>query len=219
MKPDRIRVFLVDDHTFVREWLGNLLRLEPDIEVVGEAQEPGPALLAMESLRPDVAVVDLSLKQGSGLDLIKSICARLPETRPLVLSMHEEISYVERSLRAGACGYVMKGEATRQILPAIRQVHAGRVFADPQVLAQLAERMVGRAPHGAANSLDLLSDREAEVFRLLGAGHSTQRIADDLRVSQKTVQTYCSRIKDKLGLEDGRQLLQSAIRWHQARHP
>ncbi len=217
MSSDRIRVFIVDDHPLVREWLGNLLRLENDLEVSGEASEPATALAAMTAAPPDVAVVDLSLKRGSGLELIKEIQAHLPDTRALVLSMHEEIGDVERALRAGARGYVMKRESTSQIVAAIRQVHAGRVYADASVLAQLAARMIGRPAQDPARAAETLSDRELDVFRRLGEGHTTRRIADDLGVSQKTVQTYCARIKEKFGLGDGTELVQAAIRGCQSK--
>lgn len=218
MISNPIRVFIVDDHPLVREWLGNLLRFEKDIEVTGQASEPGAAMSLMETNPPDVAVVDLSLQRGSGLDLIKSIDARLPETRSLILSMHDEIGDVARCLRAGARGYVMKKESTSQIVAAIRQVHAGGLYADAHVLAQLAERMLGRASVGAAPA-EILSDRELDVFRRIGEGHATRRIAEDLGVSQKTVQTYCARIKEKLGLGDGSELLQAAMRARENKHP
>jgi DNA-binding NarL/FixJ family response regulator len=210
---ERIRVFLVDDHPFVREWLRTLLGMEPDIDVVGEADDSVAAVAAMEKQQTDVAVVDLSLKRSSGLDLIKLMRARLPDTRTLVLSMHEENSDVERALRAGARGYVMKSESTSQIIPAIRQVHAGKIYAAPHVLAQLAERMLGQSQRDLESASEILSDRELDVFRRIGDGHSTRRIAEDLNVSQKTVQTYCARIKEKLGLDDGTELLQTATRW------
>lgn len=218
MSSPNIRVFLVDDHPLVREWLGTLLRLEKDIEIVGEASEPGAAMAMMEPRPPDVVVVDLSLQRGSGLDLIKAVDERFPDTRSLVLSMHEEIGDVARALRAGARGYVMKRESTNQIIPAIRQVHAGTLFVNPQVLAQLAERMVGRSSQKPAAE-ETLSDRELDVFRRLGEGHPTRRIADDLGVSQKTVQTYCARIKEKLGLGDGAELLQAAMRSREVKRP
>jgi DNA-binding NarL/FixJ family response regulator len=213
MNASPIRVFIVDDHPLVREWLGNLLRLEDDIQVCGEAEEPPAALRSMIASPPDVAVVDLSLKRGSGQTLIKDLQAQVPSTRILVLSMHEEISDVERALRAGAMGYVMKRESTGQIVTAIRHVHAGRVYADPHVLASLAERMVGRPLGGTTNVAESLSDRELDVFRRLGQGHATRRIAEDLGVSQKTVQAYCARIKAKLVLPDGAQLFREAVRW------
>lgn len=219
MNSAPIRVFVVDDHPLVREWLGNLLRLEKDIVVSGEAEEPAAALSAMIAQPPDVAVVDLSLKRGSGLSLIKDLVAHLPRTRSLVLSMHEDIGDLERALRAGASGYVTKRESTGKIVAAIRAVHAGRVYADLAVLAQLAERMIGRPAQPDTGPVDILSDRELDVFRRLGQGHSTRRIAEDLVVSQKTVQAYCARIRGKLNLPDGAQLVREAVRWsEQQRH-
>lgn len=212
-----IRVFLVDDHPLVREWLTNLLRMEADIEVIGEAEDQPDALQRIEALKPDIAVIDLSLKKGSGLDLIKALQQRVATTRVLVLSMHEQISDIERAMRAGARGYVMKRESTGQIVNAIREVHGGRVFAAPDILAKLAERYVTKTPHEARSTTEVLSDRELEVFDRLGTGQSTRKIADDLAVSQKTVQTYCARIKEKLGLDDAAELMQAAIRHHDAR--
>ncbi len=220
-----IRVFIVDDHPLVREWLGNLLRLEKDIEVVGEADEPDAALMAIASAAPDVVVVDLSLKRGSGLDLIKAIQAQSHDAQrtdkgvraihTLVLSMHEEIGDVERALKAGARGYVMKRESTGQIVNALRQVFAGKLFFAPELKARMAERMASFTPQEASTTPSALSDRELEVFRRMGMGHSTRRIAEDLGVGQKTIQTYCSRIKEKLGLNDGSELLRAAVRAHE----
>jgi DNA-binding NarL/FixJ family response regulator len=210
-----IRVFLVDDHPLVRDGLKNLLHMEPDIRVVGEADEPAAALLAMSADPPDVAVVDLSLRHGSGMDLIKAIRSRLASVRPLVLSMHEEIGDVARALKAGARGYVMKGESTSQIVAAIRWVCQGKIYATPEVFSKLAERMTAKASSDEF-ATDLLSDRELQVFRRIGEGHTTRRIAEDLRVSQKTVQTYCARIKEKIGLDDGTELALMAIRWRAA---
>ena len=133
----RIRVFLVDDHPLVRDWLKSLLQMEQDFEVIGEADESAVALAAMSASPPDVAVVDLSLKRGSGLDLIKSLHSSYPEIRVLVLSMHEEISDVARALRAGARGYVMKRESSNQIVPAIRWVNTGKIYATPEVFSKL----------------------------------------------------------------------------------
>ena len=208
-----IRVFLVDDHPLVRDGLKNLLHMEQDIRVVGEADEPAAALLAMSADPPDIAVVDLSLRHGSGMDLLKAIRVRLPSIRTLVLSMHEEIGDVERAIKAGARGYVMKGESTNQIVAAIRWVREGKIYATPEVFSRLAERMTGKASSEAEFATDLLSDRELQVFRRIGEGHTTRRIAEDLRVSQKTVQTYCARIKEKIGLDDGTELALMAIRW------
>jgi DNA-binding NarL/FixJ family response regulator len=213
-----IRVFIVDDHPLVREWLGNLLRLEADIQVLGAAGDPAAALAAMSPQPPDVAIVDLSLQRGSGLDLIKDLRVHLPSVKVIVLSMHEEITDLERAFRAGASGYVMKRESTGQIVEAIRHVRAGRMFANPAVLAELTSRLVGRPASRGADAIETLSDRELEVFRRLGEGRSTRDIADALGVSLKTVQTYCARIKDKLGLGDGPELVRVAFQWHERQH-
>lgn len=216
MKSSRIRVFIVDDHPLVREWLGNLLRLQSDLDVCGEAGDPVSALAAISTQLPDIAVVDLSLKQGSGLDLIKQLRIYVPSVRLLVLSMHEEISDIERALRAGALGYVMKRESTGQIVAAIRQVHAGKLYADAAVLAALTERSLSRLPGSATTTPESLSDRELDVFRRLGAGHATRRIADDLNIGIKTVQTYHARIREKLGLADAAELMRAAVQWHES---
>ncbi len=216
MISNSIRVFIVDDHPLVREWLGNLLRLENDIEVVGEAGEADAALAAMLDNLIDVAVIDLSLKRGSGLDLIKTLqTERHTKINTLVLSMHEEIGDVKRALKAGARGYVMKRESTSQIVNAIRQVAAGKIFLAPDLEARLAESAALYAPIIGALGVDVLSDRELDVFRRIGLGHSTRRIADDLGIGQKTIQTYCARIKEKLGLNDGAELLRSAVQAHE----
>ena len=215
MNIAKTRVFLVDDHPLVRDWLRNLLQIETDFEVIGESDNAAEAIALMTATPPDVAVVDLSLKRSSGLELIKTLRTRLPEVQVLVLSMHEEIGDVERALRAGARGYVMKGESSGQIVPAIRWVRQGRIFATPEVFSRLAERMSGHA-FTPRQGTELLSDRELDVFRRLGEGHTTRRIADELNLSQKTVQTYCARIKEKIGLEDGAELSLTAIRWREA---
>ncbi len=206
------RIFIVDDHPLVREWLATLLRQQPDLVVSGQAEDIGEALAAIAKDPPDVAIVDLSLKTGSGLDLIKDLRERHPKIAIIVLSMHEETYYAERALRAGARGYIMKRESTSQIIEAIRQVRAGRIYANSETMARLAERLVGRKP-SARDPVETLSDREQEVFRRLGQGQPTRQIASELSVSIKTVQAYCARIKDKLGLPSGAQLVREAVRW------
>lgn len=210
MSAPAIRVFIVDDHPLVREWLTKVLDQADGLVVGGYAENARNALAAMRGEPPDVAIVDLSLQGSSGLDLIKDVTEQIPSVRVVVLSMHEEMFYVERSFRAGAKGYVTKREATGQITEAVREVVAGRVYASRQILARLAERVVGGA---AGASVENLSDRELEVFSRLGSGHSTRRIADDLNVSIKTVQAYCARIKEKLGHGDGIALMRDAVRW------
>ncbi|HTB81542.1 MAG TPA: response regulator transcription factor [Opitutaceae bacterium] len=216
----RIRIFIVDDHPLVREWLAISLRQQPDLEVNGHAEDAAGGLAGMLADPPDVAIVDLSLKTSSGLDLIKDLTEHLPGTQVIVLSMHEEVFYAERALRAGARGYVMKRESTDRMVEAIRTVQTGRVYANPQLLARLTERMVGKAQAQAPGSVEILSDRELDVFRRLGEGQSTRRIAGELHVSIKTVQAYCARIKEKLRLANGAELVREAVRWteQQNRH-
>jgi len=213
MTPPQTRIFIVDDHPLVREWLANLLRQQPDLEVNGQAEDAASGLAAMIADPPDVAIVDLSLKTSSGLDLIKDLTEHLPGIQIIVLSMHEEIFYAERALRAGARGYVMKRESTDHMIEAIRTVQAGRVYANAQLLARLAERMVGHTAAASPGDVETLSDRELDVFRRLGEGQTTRRIAEELHLSIKTVQAYCARIKEKLRLANGAELVREAVRW------
>jgi DNA-binding NarL/FixJ family response regulator len=211
---DRARVFIVDDHPLVREWLANLLRQQPDLEISGQAAGVAAALAGMAAAPPDVAIVDLSLQAGgSGLDLIRELRTRHPATAIIVLSMHEETYYAERALRAGARGYITKRESTGQIVEAIRQVRSGGIYAGAEVLARLAERLVGRSAVLPQSEVGTLSNREIEVFRRLGEGHPTRRIAVDLNVSIKTIQAYSARIKEKLNLASGAELVREAVRW------
>jgi DNA-binding NarL/FixJ family response regulator len=213
MTSARKRVFIVDDHTLVREWLANLLRQEHDLEVCGQADSAATALSEMTAQSPAIAIIDLSLKGGSGLDLIKDLRRHCPNTQVVVLSMHEEIYFIERSFRAGARGYVTKRDSTERIVEAIRAVLAGQVYAAADVLAQLTERMVGHAAAKQPGSVELLSDRELEVFRRLGEGQGTRRISTEMNLSMKTVQAYSARIKEKLGLVNISELVRAAVRW------
>ncbi len=217
MSEPRKRIFIVDDHTLVREWLANLLQQEPDFEVCGQADSAPAAVAGMSAAPPSIAIIDLSLKTGSGLDLIKDLRRICPATQVIVLSMHEEIYFVERAFRAGARGYVTKRESTHRIVEAIRTVLAGQVYANTETLAQLTERMVGCAPAKQPGSVELLSDREMEVFRRLGDGHGTRKIATEMGLSMKTIQAYSARIKGKLGLANISELVREAIRWTETR--
>ncbi len=213
MTPRPSRVFLVDDHPLVREWLAALLREQKDFEVSGTAADAAAGLAAMLEDPPDIAIVDLSLRSSSGLDLIKALSTQLPTLSIIVLSMHEELSYAERALRAGARGYVTKRESTERIVEGIREVLAGRVYAAPDLLSRLAEHMIGRVSAPKPGAVETLSDRELQVFRRLGAGQPTRHIADALNLSIKTVQAYCARVKEKLGLANGAELVREAVRW------
>lgn len=215
MAHPRIRIFVVDDHPMVQEWLTTFLQTQPDLEVCGHAAELREALRAIVGAQPDIAIIDLFLKGGSGLDLIKDLRIQCPKTDVIVLSMHEEVSYAERALRAGARGYVTKRESTAKIVDAIRDVRAGRIYASAELMAGLTARIVGQAEPRTNEPLDTLSDREIEVFQRLGAGRGTREIATELNLSLPTVQTYCSRIKEKLGITTGNELMREAVRWLQ----
>ncbi len=219
MNAPPTRIFLVDDHPLVREWLVALLRQEPDFEVGGQAEDAGSALAAMIARPPDVAIVDLSLKSSSGLGLIKDISRQLPGTQVVVFSMHEEAYYAERALRAGARGYVTKSESTDRILEAIRAVRKGELYGSAPLLAQLAQRMVGGASLVPSDFVEVLSDRELDVFRCLGNGQTTRQIAEEQHVSIKTIQAYCARIKVKLRITSGAELVREAVRWIEQGRP
>ena len=209
----RRRVFLVDDHPLVREWLSNLIDLQPDLSVCGQAGNSVDALAGISRLEPDIAVVDLSLDASSGIELIKQLHTQSNPPLTVVLTMHDEGIYAERSLRAGARGFVMKRAATRHIIDAIRQVLAGKLYVSEAVAVSLTESYVRNRQAGASSVIEVLSDRELEVFRRLGTGQETRRIADDLGLSPKTVQVYCSRIKEKFGLTNANELIREAVRW------
>ncbi len=211
------RVFLVDDHPLVREWLGALVARQADLAVCGQAESATAAYEAISQLQPDVAVVDLSLEQGSGLELIKQLQCLPEPPRVLVLSMHDEAFYAERALRAGASGYIMKRAATGHVIEAIREVLAGRLYITEGLATHMAQKFVSHVP-GATSPITLLSDREMEVFQMLGKGIETRRIAETLNLSPKTVQVYCGRIKEKLGLENATALIREAVRWHEHQH-
>jgi len=208
-----INVVLVDDHPIVRQGLVQLLMQEPDLHVCGEAEDEATALRVVAQLLPQLVIVDLSLKSGDGISLIKNLRANHPAIPILVLSMHDEIHYVERALRAGALGYLTKQEASMRILPAIRQVLRGEIFLSDHVSPNLLKRLLSGEADEDEPVVSRLSNRELQVFRLIGEGLGTQEIAGQLNLSVKTIETYQAHIKDKLELRDSRKLVQFAIRW------
>lgn len=212
------RIFLVDDHPLVREWLTNLIHEQPDLQVCGEAETGPAALESVLSLKPEVAVVDIALKDSSGIELIKNLKQACPGLAVLVLSMHEETHYAERALRAGARGYIIKRETSRKVIGAIRQVLEGKMYISEDIAAAMAAQFVQGRTLGTESPGELLSDRELEVFELLGQGRGTRQIAETLSVSVKTVQAYCARIKEKLNLASATELLREAVRWHENAH-
>ena len=212
----KARVFLVDDHPLVREHLTALIRREADLEVCGEAADAPTALALIGRQAPDLVILDISLKRSSGLELIKNLKELWPKLPVLVLSMHDEMLYAERSLRAGALGYITKEEATVNVLSAVRRVLAGQVYLSERMAGRMMKRMVGGAMNEVGSPLEVLTDRELEVFQMLGRGFGTRQIAEELRLGIKTVESYRARIKEKLQLTDGNQLLRHAIQWVQS---
>lgn len=210
---ERMGVLIVDDHPLVRQGLTSLINRSPDLQVIGQAEDRQGALACMAEREPAVAVVDLSLAGGSGIDLIKEISKRHPSVVVLVLTMHDELFYAERALRAGARGYVMKGEETDEVIEAIRRVHKGEIYVSEHLHSTLVQRAAAPGPNAPSSAVESLSDRELEVFELVGRGQPTREIAKKLTVSVKTVETHRHRIKEKLGLSTGTQMVRYAIRW------
>ena len=213
-----IRVFLVEDHAIFREQLVELIKRQPDMAVCGEADNAADALRLAQATKANVLVVDITLKGRSGLELLKDLKAHGINIPALVLTMHDELLYAERVLRAGARGYITKHETSKEVLAAIRKVVAGEVYLGSRMSARVLESFsTGTKPqHGLAQ----LTDRELEVFELIGQGRGTRDICTRLGLGVSTVDTYRARIKAKLKLEDGSQLTHEAIRWvnegHQA---
>jgi DNA-binding NarL/FixJ family response regulator len=210
----RARVLIVDDHPAVREALAYRIGRHDDLEVCGEAADTNEALRLVAETRPDVAVIDISLKTGNGIDLIKRIKDRNDHIRILVWSMHSESLYAERALRSGAMGFINKDQATDTIVEAIRRVLVGKVWLSEAVAERMLQRAVGaRRAEAVRSPLDALADRELEVFRLIGQGVKTAAIAERLHLSVKTVETYRDRIRQKLDLDDGTKLSHYATQW------
>jgi DNA-binding NarL/FixJ family response regulator len=207
------KIFLVDDHPLFREGLVGLINRQAGFKVCGEAESADEAFAAIRVAKPDAVLVDLSLKNGSGLDLIRNIKAKLADTAIVVLSMHDERHYAERSVRAGARGYVMKSESPGTVIEALNQVLAGRLYLSEQVQALAVEKFVRGGPATVPEPQEVLSNREMEVFRLLGEGLETRRIAEMLGLNIKTVQTFCAKIKDKLHLANASELMRESVRW------
>lgn len=213
MKHDRARIVIVDDHPVVRERLTALIAEEPDLEICGQAEDAPTALELIGSTKPDLAVVDLGLKNSSGLDLIKQIRSGFSDVVVLVLSMFDETIWAERSIQAGASGYVNKGEASKTIVTAIRSVLAGELYLAPELAQRLADRVARSSSGEPGTGIESLTDRELHVFRLIGRGFNSRQIAEAIGIDASTVDTYRARIKEKLKLPDATAVLQYAIVW------
>lgn len=213
VEPRKISVLLVDDHPIVRQGLMKLIQAEADMTVCAEADNTHEALNACARLSPDVAVVDLSIKDGSGLELAKDMKLRCPDMPVLILSMHDEAVYCERALRAGAKGYLMKDQAVENVIAAIRKVLAGEIYLSANMARTILTKVATGAPGRGTSPVDRLSDRELEIFRLLGQGLGTKEIAGRLHRSVKTIDAHRENIKRKLQLSNATDLLQYAIQW------
>ena len=207
------RLILIDDHPIMRHGLAQLLRMEEGLEVCGEAGSAREGLAAVERLQPDVAIIDLTLPDKSGLDLLKDIHAMFPATRCLVLSMHDESLYGERALRAGARGYIMKEAAADHLVSAVRKVLAGGIYVSDGMAARMLEQMSGARGKGGAAGTDTLTDREIEILDMIGNGIATKMIAERLGISPRTVEAHRAHIKEKLGITDGAALAKYAVQW------
>jgi DNA-binding NarL/FixJ family response regulator len=209
--PCCIRILIVDDHPMMREGLRTLISREHDLAICGEAETAGQALDAVANLKPDLVLADISLPGRNGVELIKDIRSLQPAVLILVISMHDESLYAERVLRAGARGYIMKQESGPTMMQAIRQVLAGRIYLSGKMSARILEHVAGK--RAKASPIERLSDREFEVFQLIGRGKSTVQIAEELHLSTKTVEAHRAQVKAKLDLRNMPELISFASRW------
>jgi DNA-binding NarL/FixJ family response regulator len=211
--PNKTKVFIVDDHPIIREGLTVLINHEPDLYVCGQAAQAREALKAISELKPDVAIVDITLEDSDGIELTKDIKSRYPKLPVIVLSMHDESIYAERVLHAGARAYLMKDAVSDKIVMAIHTVLGGEIYVSDIMAKKLLRKLAGNHVDAVNGSVGNLTDREFEVFRWIGQGNKPSRIANRMHLSVKTVETYLARIKEKLDLADSGQLLEYAIKW------
>jgi len=206
------KIYILDDHPIVIEGLKKLIDMQEDLQVVGSSEDANLALQELAKIKPSVIILDITLKDRSGVDLIKKMRASYPDTQILVYSMHDENVYAERCLRAGAMGYVMKGEASARILQGLRQVAAGSFFFSAALLGSIVS---GGGPRGGSRGepARMLSDRQLEIFEMVGRGFDSHNIAEKLGLSAKTVDAHKANIRQKLGLASARELLMEAVRW------
>jgi len=210
---EKKKVFIVDDHAVLRDGLTELLNHSEELVVCGEAATAEEALERIPAVIPDLALVDLSLPGMSGMDLVSALSARCPSVKVLVLSMHDEALHAERAVRAGAMGYIMKRQVAREVQAAIRTVLAGDLYLSPKLSKELLEAALRSEGRRADTPAGLLSDRELEVFKMIGKGMGATEIARKLRLNVKTIETYQARMKEKLGVKDSAQLYKAAVRW------
>lgn len=217
MSMTKRRVLIVDDHPIVRQWLRRLIEQEDDLTACGEVETARDAKLAIRDLKPDAVIVDISLRQGDGIELVKDSRAHYPSLPILVLSMHEETIYAERMLSAGANGYIMKQAASDQFLVALRRVLDGGIYVSEAVGNSMIQKFASGGSYISANPIDRLSNRELQILHMIGKGLSTRQAAEALNLSVKTVESHRQRIKRKLNLNTGSQLVQYAVNWFSGR--
>lgn len=210
---DKKKVYIVDDHPLMRKGMAMTLQSELEFEVVGQSETAEEALQEIPKLKPDVAVIDISLPGMNGIELIKNLLNYIEDLKILVVSRHDEELYAERAIRAGAKGYLMKLEAGDTLVTAVRQVLQGGLFLSPEIGNQIIMKMAGNKGSQSSDPLELLSDRELEVFELTGRGESTKEIAEKMHVSVKTVESYRARIKEKMDIKSANDLLRKAVQW------
>jgi len=210
---ERARILIVDDHPIVRQGLKRLIDQHADLVVCAEAGDGHEALEAIRASKPDAAIVDIMLAEASGIELIKDIKARYPDVAILVLSYHDEVIYAERALRAGAAGYIMKDESAEELVNALCRVLSGAVYLSEGMASRMLTQLVGGASPAAGSPVERLTDRELEVFEMIGRGKSTREIAEALHLSVKTIESHRAHIKEKLGLETGTELVRYAVTW------
>jgi len=213
MTEQRKKVMIVDDHPLIRQGVARLVQQEQDLAICGEAEDTAEAIEAIAATRPDIVVLDITLKTSNGVELLAMLHKRFPDLPVLILSMHDEAIYAERTLRAGARGYVMKQDSPEKLIEAIRRVLAGEVYLSEAMTARVLKKIADGMPPQEPSPQDMLSARELEVFRLIGQGTATRDIADRLQVSVKTVDAHRANIKKKLDLKSGAELVQHAIKW------
>lgn len=217
-RPAPCRVLLVDDHPITCQGVAALINQQTDMQVCGQARNAPAGLEMVEKLDPHIAVVDVQLKGTSGIEFVKNALSMRPRLLVLMMSMHDELLYAPRAFRAGARGYIMKQEASEKILAAVRQIMDGQAYISPRLKEKLAERMLVSRNHEVEDPVEQLSDREMEVFELIGDGYTTRQIAERLNLSVKTIDSYREHLKIKLNIEDAPNLLQHAIRWTKTKH-
>ena len=217
-QTNHISVFLVDDHPAIREAVRDTVEGTIDMEICGEADSSDQAFHQIEELSPDVAIVDISLNDAHGLDLVQNVRSQYPDVAMLVFSMYDEDVYAERAIRAGASGYLMKSEPTKNIIEAIRSVHDGEVYLSRRMASRILNKVAKGHSSEPSFAIDELTDRELEVFQMLGEGYDVSEIVDRLNLARKTVESYRRRAKEKLDVDSVSKLLQYAIQWTSSNH-